>query len=84
MATEVCDCGGTCRACNPEFHPEYISIEVTLHGHKGEKPYDYLWNGAVSRIIVDENDAKKLTKKLQREIANKIAKMLKVKANHAV
>lgn len=57
---------------------------MTLHGHKGEKPYDYLWNGAVSRIIVDENDAKKLTKKLQREIANKIAKMLKVKANHAV
>jgi len=80
MATEVCDCNGTCSACNPEFVPEYISIEITLRGHKGNKPYDYLWNGAVSRLIVD----KPLTKKYQREIANKIAKMLKVKAHHDV
>lgn len=83
MATEVCDCDGTCKACNPDFHPEYLSIEIVLRGHKGEKPHDYLWNGAFSHIFID-GDKVKLTKKFQREVANKIAKMLKVKATHSV
>lgn len=81
MATEVCDCKGTCSSCNPEFVPDGISIEITLHGHKGTGHNEYRWNEAVSRMGVHEG---KLTKKLQREIANKIAKLLGIEAYHAV
>lgn len=70
MATEVCDC------CYDTFEPEYISIEITLHGKMGKA----LWNGAVSYLSTSE----KPTVKHQREIANKIAKALKLKVSHTV
>lgn len=70
MATEACDC------CHPTFEPEYISIEITLHGKYGKE----LMNGAVSRMSIEC----KPTKQLQRGIANKIAKMLKLKVWHAI
>jgi len=70
MATEVCDC------CHPTFVPEYISIEIKLHGKYG----DSLMNGAVSFMSTDDNP----TATHERDIANKIAKLLKLKVHHAV
>jgi hypothetical protein len=73
MATEVC----TEECCRGHFEPEYISVEVTLRGHLGK---DQPLNGAVSYMSTREN----LTVEHQREIANKIAKILGVKPYHAV
>lgn len=70
MATEVCDC------CHPTFVPEYISIEIKLHGRYG----DSQMNAAVSFISTEDNP----TATHQREIANKIAKLLKLKVTHSV
>jgi len=73
MATEVC----TEECCREHFEPEYISVEITLRGKMGK---DHPWNGAVSYMHTDKN----LTVKHQREIANKVAKLLGVKPHHAV
>jgi len=70
MATEVCD------DCYPPFEPEYISVKITLHG----KYRNELMNGAVSYI----STAEKPTVEHQREIANKIAKTLRLKVSHTV
>ncbi len=82
MATEVCDCDGGCSSCCPPFVPEGISIEITFYGHQGTGRSEYRINEAVSRM--DVRDKSKWTKKYEREIANKIAKMLGVEACHAV
>jgi len=74
MATEVC----TEECCREHFEPEYISVEITLRGKMGKDRRP--WNGAVSYMHTNEN----LTVKHQREIANKIAKILGVKSYDAV
>lgn len=80
MATEVCDCGGTCSTCNPPFKPEGIRIVVTLEGTKG-KDYEYgggkLWNDCGGTIYLTENLSKRNTK----AIIKKLEKIFNTKAS---
>jgi hypothetical protein len=84
LATEACDCGGTCSACNPPFVANGIRVQIVLTGTRG-KNYEYggdrTWNEAMSDFWIIDGP---LTKKRQREIAKKIGEMLDMKPHHSI
>lgn len=83
MATEACDCGGTCSACRSPFTPSGIRIQITLEGYKnkGSRWNEYLWNEAVSHFYIPGEE---LIKADQRRVVAKIAEALKLKPSHSV